>query len=407
MGYKHQIFIITQHCFAAYRLPIFQRLLAGHAGMEGRLLFGLNPARDNVKTFTKVEDIPPFEGVNSSQYILLKNHWLIGPVLWQSGVLKETFRREVKVVVLEGSPYILNNWVAMLLLRLFTRKRVLIWTIGIMALPHGFKGWLTRLFWRLPHGMLLYGHWARKNLIERFGHNPDNLYVIFNSLDFEQQLKLRQILSQDILTQQRQQLFGERWKTPILLHIGRLNHDKKLELLITAVNILQKRGVSVNVLFVGSGDAVEKLQHQVQELDLEGQVNFYGACYDENITARLIACADVGVAPSDLGLMSMHCLMYGTPVITHDFVEDQAPESESIIPGLTGALFRYDDVNSLADTIQSWLETAHDREAVRRACFEMIEKYYNPDTQVKIFQAALEGRPASACLLGEGPYVVR
>lgn len=401
------MFLIVQHCFAIYRLPIFQRLLAGHAGMKGRLLFGLNPAHDNVKTFNTVEEIPPFEGVNSSQYVLLKNHWLIGPVLWQCGVLKEVLRREVKVVVLEGSPYILSNWAAMILLRLFTRKRILIWTMGITTLPHGLKGWLTRLFWRLPHGMLLYGHWARKNLIEKFGYSPDNLYVIFNSLDFDRQLKLRQALNQDILTQQRRQLFGERWKSPILLHIGRLNHDKKLEFLIMAVDILRKRGVSVNVLFVGPGDAVEKLQYQVQESGLGRQVNFYGVCYDENMTARLIACADVGVAPSDLGLMAMHCLMYGTPVITHDFVEDQAPESESIIPGLTGALFRYDDVDSLADTIQSWLEAAHDREAVRRACYEMIEKYYNPDTQVKIFQAALEGRPAGECLLGEGPYVVR
>lgn len=400
------MFVILQNCFAFYRRTIFQRLLAGEAGMKGRLVFGLDSPTQNVRVFNSIEEIPPFDGVERDQYVMVKNRWLRWPWVWQSGLLREVFRRDVRVVVSQGDPYNLSSILALVLIRLFTRKRVLLWTIAIMERPRGIKGIIKRLLWQLPHGMLLYGHWGRKCLIEDFGHNPDRLYVIFNSLDQIRQIELRNALDGKDVIEERKRIFESTHEDPVVFHIGRLNHDKKLHMLLEAAAVLLHDGQPINVLLVGDGNAVDELRRQADALAISDRVRFYGKCYDEEKTARLISCADVGVAPSDLGLMAMHSLIYGTPVITHDNPEDQAPESEAIIPGKTGDLFEYDNVEALTLTIRNWIETERDREEIQRNCYEVIQQYYNPENQIKVFRAALEGVPASRVSRGGSRYAL-
>jgi len=389
------MFVITQHCFAYYRRAIFQRLLSGEAGMKARLAFGLNVPQDNVKTFISIEEIPSHEGVEPEQYVLLKNRWLTHYVLWQSGLLREVLRRDVRVVVMEGAAQFPSNWVAVVLLRLFTKKRILFWAQAITHRPRGISGFVKRLFWRFAHGFLLYGNRARRIMIEEFGMNADDLYVVYNSLDHAQQIECRKMLSLEVLAKQREALFSTSHSDPILFYIGRLNHAKKLDMLLRATAMLFSQGYPVNVLLIGEGGAVTDLRQQSINLGIAQRVCFFGRCYDEEKIARLIGCSDLCIAPSHLGLTGMHSLTYGTPVITHDDFEKQMPEFEAVVPGLTGDFFRHDDVSSLAVTIQKWLETDRDPELLRQNCFAVIDKYYNPETQVEVFRAALEGRPAS------------
>jgi hypothetical protein len=89
----------------------------------------------------------------------------------------------------------------------------------------------------------------------------------------------------------------------------------------------------------------------------------------------------------------MHSFVYGTPVITHNSIERQMPEFEAIISGRTGAFFKYDDLDSLINEIAGWIEKNNNRDHTRKACYEIIDKYYNTETQVNIFCAAIEGRP--------------
>lgn len=391
------MFVITQQRFASYRRPIYQRLLAGHAGMKGRLVFGLNSPHDDVASFTSIEDIPLFEGIVPDQYVLVNNRRIVRPALWQSGLLREVFRRDVEVVVFEGNPRSLSDWAAMILLRLFTRKRVLTWTQGITHSYSGLEGVIKRWNWRLPHGMLLYGNRARRILTEEFGHDPDRLYVIYNSLDHARHIELRETLTPEILARQRKTLFGASPEDPVLLCIGRMTRVKKVDMLLAAAAEMLCRGCPVNILLVGDGDAVEDLRRQAEELGLGQRVCFYGACYGEEENARLIGCSTLCVVPGPIGLTAIHALSFGIPVITSDHFSKHGPEFEAIIPERTGDFFRHDDVSSLAETIQKWLETDRDPEQLRQYCFAVIDKYYNPETQVEVFRAALEGRPASEC----------
>jgi N-acetylglucosamine-6-phosphate deacetylase len=76
-------------------------------------------------------------------------------------------------------------------------------------------------------------------------------------------------------------------------------------------------------------------------------------------------------------------MVYGTPVITHSDFKNQMPEFESIQTGVTGAFFKKDNIDSLADMIIYWKLQHFDREKVRLACFEMIDNYYNPKFQLQ------------------------
>ena len=56
----------------------------------------------------------------------------------------------------------------------------------------------------------------------------------------------------------------------------------------------------------------------MENLNLQDQIWFYGACYDESKLGELIFNADLCVSPGNVGLTAVHSMGYGTPVITHN-----------------------------------------------------------------------------------------
>ena len=114
---------------------------------------------------------------------------------------------------------------------------------------------------------------------------------------------------------------------------------------------------------------------------------FYGSCYDEEENARLIFNADLCVSPGNVGLTAIHSLTFGTPVLTHDDFIWQMPEYEVIKDGKTGCFFEKDNAENLAKKIMGWFDIiSYSREEVRKSCFEVIDKEWNPYYQMKVFQ---------------------
>ena len=120
--------------------------------------------------------------------------------------------------------------------------------------------------------MFLYGNKARELMIAQ-GFDENRIFVIHNSLNYEEQLKYRGNFS-DIYRNH----FGN--NNPVLYFIGRLTKVKKLDMLVNAVDLLRKKNIETNLVFIGDGVVKEELQALVQELKLEDRVWFYGACYD-------------------------------------------------------------------------------------------------------------------------------
>ncbi len=83
----------------------------------------------------------------------------------------------------------------------------------------------------------------------------------------------------------------------------------------------------------------------------------------------------------------MHALIFGCPVITHNYFEWQMPEYEAIHAGNTGDFFKMDDIDDLIATISKWFAVKSDkREEVRKACFKEIDTNWNPYYQMDIIK---------------------
>ena len=300
------------------------------------------------------------------------------------GLLK-LLKKEFDVYFVLGATRNLTLFIFCVYKRLFyPKKRVYFWTHGL----YGKETKAELFFWKLPFlrladGIFTYGEYS-KGLLLKNGFKPDLVYVIHNSLDYNEQLKLRNSL---IPTSIYEDHFGN--KFPVLVMIGRLNGRKHLDMLFHAVSFLKEKGEDFNIMLIGEGECMESLMQLANKKGLEGQVWFYGACYDERTNAELLFNSDICVVPGDTGLTAIHSLMFGVPVITHNCFMYQGPEFEAIKPGTTGDFYEYGDVSSLALTIHNWMLKNKDRNVIRECCFKEIDSRWNPGYQLEIIKEHL------------------
>lgn len=326
------------------------------------------------------------------RWFKLKNIWIAGHLVWQKGILRVAYSKNYDSIIFLGSVWYFSTWVAAIVARI-KGKRVLMWTHGYIEEERNLKGWLRGIFYKLAHGLLLYGNRARDILLKR-QFQADNLYVVYNSLDYKKQAEIFNATNAETLKGIKNKLFKYPL-LPVILFIGRLTPQKKIHQVLQAMKVMNSQGFRTNFLLVGDGPEREHLLAMIHDLDLIDQVEFFGPSYHEEELGPLIMLSDLCVAPGEVGLTCMHAFAYGTPVITHDDPSRQMPEFEAIEPGSTGALFRYGDIEDLAYTIQEWFSKKNSREEIRKKCRAVINTNYNPDYQISIFNRAVMGLPAT------------
>jgi len=310
---------------------------------------------------------------------------LLGGWLYRPGIQK-LLRKDFDLYLMLGESRVLSTWRFCIKARLFHRKkRIYFWTHGWYGKESRTEKLLKKLFFRLPNGgIFLYGDYAR-NLMIKEGFNPDKLYVIHNSLAYDEQVSVRQQLAKKPIYQEH---FGN--DNPNLFFVGRLTRIKKLDMAIRAIAQLKENGLNYNMTFIGGGDIQSELEALSGELGVHDNVWFYGPCYDEKVLGEMIYNADLCVSPGNIGLTAMHALVFGTPAITHDDFPHQMPEFEAIREGVTGTFFMNGNVDSLAERIAGWFEKhKDDREVVRKDCMKEIDESWTPQYQIDVLKQYL------------------
>lgn len=309
----------------------------------------------------------------------------LGPFTWQSGVIKLLWNPEYENYILTGEPFTLSSWAFCILKRIFKpKKKVYYWSHGWYGREDWFKKWLKRGFFGLADGTFLYGNYAREKAIEQ-GNNPDKLWVIHNSLDYDRHVQLRKELKSSDIYQKHFQN-----NHPTLIFIGRLTPVKRLDLVIKALGLLNSEGKYYNLVLVGDGSETKGLKELAKVENIN--VWFYGSCYDDAETASLIYNADLCVSPGNVGLTAIHTMTFGTPVLTHDNLPWQMPEFEAIQDDKTGSFFKENDVKSLAEAILQWFMNHNNRDAVRQSCYNEIEQAWTPYFQLEILKSILKSK---------------
>jgi len=312
----------------------------------------------------------------------LKYKPLIGNFYWQKGAVALAFK-PYRHYILTGEPHCISVWVILLLNRISGRKSYL-WTHGWYGDESILKKMIKKLFFGLSHKVLLYGDYAR-NLMIKEGINRNKLLTIYNSLDYDRQMEIRQCLKDTFIYKEH---FNNEY--PVLLYIGRIQSRKKIELLIEAMNELQKAKRFCNLILIGKQADETDINKLISMYRLGEYVWFYGPCYDENILGELIYNANVCISPGNVGLTAIHCMVYGTPVISQDNFKQQMPEFEAIQPNETGDFFIENSVEDLISKILKWISiTKKERDSVRRHCYRVVDEKYNPRMQVDVIKRAI------------------
>ena len=323
--------------------------------------------------------------VKKMDYTLLKgnvrevHNKKIGGAYFQQGVLK-LLRQNYNRYIMLGETRCISTWIFLLFSKFYKNKKVYMWSHGWYGKESKIERIIKKMLFKMADGIFLYGNYARELMIKE-GFNKDKLYVIHNSLAYDEQLATRKQLKRtDIYTTH----FGN--KNPNLVFVGRLTEVKKLDMILHAMSRSKVKNIEYNLTLIGGGEKKEELEKLTIELNLKKNVWFYGPCYDEAVLGSLIYNADLCVSPGNVGLTAMHSLVFGTPVITHNYFPLQMPEFESIIEGETGMFFEYENIDSLMQKINEWFSTIRDREEVRKLCMKEIDNYWTPYYQIEVLK---------------------
>jgi len=238
----------------------------------------------------------------------------------------------------------------------------------------GWKDWLRTTFYRLADGLMLYGARAKDLGIAR-GFSPKTLHVIGNSLDYDEQSKVRDRLLADPDT-----LAAMNPQNPFLLIVSRLVSSAGIDQAIEAM-------------------ARAELERLAQTKNVDA--HFLGAMYaEEELAPYFLNCAAV-VSPGKVGLLAMHALAYGATIVTHRDLDRQMPEFEALEEGVTGAFFNYGDIPQLSATLQTILAERDNEDTAaqtqrRASAIAKIESDYTPQRQVELIHAALMAHQVGA-----------
>lgn len=298
-------------------------------------------------------------------------------LIWFRGNNKLVFK-DYDTIVLTGEPRILNNWI-MLLLAKVTGRKIYFWTHGWYGRETKTRALFKKPFFNLAHKIFLYGDYAKELMIKQ-GFKSEKLIPIYNSLDYDTQKRVRNKLTDTDIFKNH---FGN--NNPVIFFIGRLQKNKNLEQVLDAMILLKEQNKDYNFVVIGKEEPGYDFNNEIVLRGLDNNVWMYGACYEEQKLGELIYNSKVCVTPSSIGLTAIHSLMYGTPVITNDNFPHHGPEFEAITDGYNGAFFEKDNIENLANKIDSVVKSNYSKEQ----CWEIVDNKWNPHNQIEIFKKEL------------------
>ncbi|MFP4459037.1 MAG: glycosyltransferase family 4 protein [Candidatus Zixiibacteriota bacterium] len=138
---------------------------------------------------------------------------------------------------------------------------------------------------------------------------------------------------------------------PLIGYLGRLKQYKSVDHLIDALPKIRKVVKDARLVIVGDGDYLPELKAKVDQMSLNGIVEFAGFVSAEKKVEILQKCWVV-VNPSakeGWGLTVVESNACGTPVVASDVPGLR----DAVVDDITGLLFQYGNIDEIADkTIQ-------------------------------------------------------
>ena len=160
---------------------------------------------------------------------------------------------------------------------------------------------------------------------------------------------------------------GIKPRQKIVLYLGRLSREKKIEVLFKAARILMAKDRNLVLVVGGTGPAENHYKSLARKLGIMERTMFIGFVGRKELP-RLYAAADVFCLPSTFetqGVVLLEAMATGKPVVGADYLAI----SEMVVNGKNGEKFKPGDYTDCAKKIEKVLNnTGHYKhEAVRTA----------------------------------------
>lgn len=175
----------------------------------------------------------------------------------------------------------------------------------------------------------------RRFLIEQYHTDPTKIVVIPNGIIDEclqkevQASKFKHCREWFCLSDEK-----------VILFVGRLDQNKRIDLLLTAYLSLLNRMENVHLIVAGNG----AIESSLKTLKYNwGKVSFTGFL-DKSELLALYSIADIGVIPSlyeEFGYVAIEMLMHGIPILAND----TSGLADILVNGETGVLVKLDELD--------------------------------------------------------------
>lgn len=368
---------IIQRVLAKYRVPFFDRL-ATQPNLQVSVLAGDPLTHEGLRTTQRLAQAQLWRARN--QYLGIG----AGSICWQGGIHDWLQRYDPHILVTDANPRLLSSRTAIRWMHQRCRP-VLGWGLG--RLPRNGPAWLSRcrdwiakdLLNRLD-GVIGYSSKAAQDYVSA-GITKDKIFIAHNAIDnSESEHFLERFGTNDTWIQPWKENLNLSSSAPIVLFVGRLLDQKKVELLIDACAPLFPQ---CQLLVVGDGPQRHAISSHARP---HGEFIHLAGHLDGEALAKCFIAADLFVLPGLGGLALHQAMSYGKPVIASF---GDGTEADLIREGINGARFESGNASDLRAKIQHLLSDRSRLAAMGKASLAIIRDEMSLDAMVKAFHQAL------------------
>ncbi len=172
---------------------------------------------------------------------------------------------------------------------------------------------------------------------------------------------------------------------PVLIYVGRLDGEKRLDLIISALPLI-KLQQNVQLVMVGSGKAMNDLKAQANKLGVADDIIFTGYI-DEDEKPVIYNAASVFVisSPAELqSIVTLEAMATGLPIISVDV----AALKELCHDDQNGFLFPRDDFKALAERVNKLLPDKALMSSFSKESMNIVQSLHSTDVTFEKYETA-------------------
>ena len=180
--------------------------------------------------------------------------------------------------------------------------------------------------------------------------------------------------------------YGVAADRPVVLYVGRVDGEKRLDLLVSAMDQVKRAGVKAQLVLVGHGKAMAALKAQAGRLGLAGDVIFTGFI-DEADKPLIYNTATVFAisSPAELqSIVTLEAMASGLPVVAVDV----AALGELCHDGENGYLFPKDDFHVLAQKLMVILKDKALQKRFGAASISIVQASHSTNHMFEAYETA-------------------